>query len=48
VSVLDAAAAERLGLWHSYQFVTFEGRLPDPSPTDRLVTAARRAVSRVR
>jgi hypothetical protein len=27
-SVLDRAAAERLGLWHSYQFVVFEAVVP--------------------
>jgi SAM-dependent methyltransferase len=47
VAVTTAVAA-RLGLWESYQFVTFEGRAPSATIGEELVLRARRAAARVR
>jgi SAM-dependent methyltransferase len=48
VSVLTQAGAERLGLYESYQFVTFEGVVPAGSAVDDLRTTASRAWRRIR
>ena len=48
VSVVDQPEAERLGLWHSYQFATFECLVPDGPLVDRIRVVARRAWRRVR
>jgi SAM-dependent methyltransferase len=46
--VLDQRDAERLGLWDSYQFATFECLMPAAPALDRARTAARRAWRRIR
>jgi len=48
VSVLDQADAERLGLWHSYQFATFECRAAAGSRRDEAAVRVRRAWRRIR
>jgi SAM-dependent methyltransferase len=48
VSVLTQAGAERLGLGESYQFVTFEGVMPNGTALDDARAVARRAWQRLR
>ena len=48
VSVLTQAGAERLGLYESYQFVTFEGVVAAGSAVDDARILARRAWRRIR
>jgi SAM-dependent methyltransferase len=48
VSVLDQADAERLGLWESYQFVTFEGVVAPGGVRDAVEAWGRRAWCRLR
>jgi SAM-dependent methyltransferase len=47
-SVLAQSDAERLGLWESYQFATFEAFLPKGSAFDGVRTRAQRAWRRIR
>jgi hypothetical protein len=48
VSVLTPAGAERLGLYESYQFVTFEGVVPAGSALDDVRALGERAWRRIR
>jgi SAM-dependent methyltransferase len=48
VSVLDQPEAERLGLWESYQFATFEALALPASAAGRARVLARRAWRRIR
>jgi SAM-dependent methyltransferase len=48
VSVLDQPHAERLGLWESYQFVTFEGIVPHTGWGAEAEARARRAWQRLK
>jgi SAM-dependent methyltransferase len=47
VSALTQSDAERLGLWHSYQFVTFECVVPAGSRLDDVSALLRRAWRRI-
>jgi SAM-dependent methyltransferase len=47
-SVLDQRDAERLGLWESYQYATFECVLPGRSALDEITIRIRRAGRRIR
>jgi len=48
VSVLTQAGAERLGLYESYQYVTFEGVVPAGSVLDDARAVGERAWRRIR